>query len=157
MPALTISKETLAAVEAHARATYPDECCGIIAERDSREEVVRVTNIQDELHAKDPVQFPRTARMAYNMGSEAFPVLIAAGRGELRLLAFYHSHPDHDAYFSAEDKKQALGGEEEPGYADAAQIVVSMRAGVVGAAKAFAWDAAARDFVEIPLVLESRF
>jgi proteasome lid subunit RPN8/RPN11 len=157
VPALTISKETLAAVEAHARATYPDECCGIITERDGREEVVRATNIQDELHAKDPVQFPRTARTAYNMGSECAPVLIAAGRGELRLLAFYHSHPDHDAYFSAEDKKQALGGWEEPGYADAAQIVLSVRAGVVGAAKAFAWDASARDFAEIPLVVESRF
>ena len=156
-PALTISKETLAAVEAHARATYPDECCGMITECGGREEVVQVTNIQDELHAKDPVQFPRTGRMAYNMGSECAAVLIAAGRGELRLLAFYHSHPDHDAYFSAEDQTQALGGGEEPSYADAAHIVLAVRAGVVGAAKAFAWDAAARDFVEIPLVVASRF
>lgn len=156
MAALTISKETLAAVEAHARATYPDECCGMITERDGGEEVVRATNIQDELHAKDPVQFPRTGRMAYSMGGEAVPVLIAAERGELRLLAFYHSHPDHDAYFSAEDKTQALGGGEEPSYA-AAHIVLSVCAGVVGAAKAFAWDAAARGFVEIPLVVASRF
>jgi proteasome lid subunit RPN8/RPN11 len=154
--ALTISKGTIAAVEAHARATYPDECCGMITERDGREEVVRATNIQDELHAKDPVQFPRTGRIAYTMGGEAVPALIAAERGELRLLAFYHSHPDNDAYFSAEDKTQALGGGEEPSYA-AAHIVLSVRGGAVRAAKAFAWDAAARDFVEIPLVVASRF
>ncbi|MGD0946196.1 MAG: 2-dehydropantoate 2-reductase [Candidatus Binatia bacterium] len=156
-PALTINKETLAAMETHARATYPDECCGMITECGGREKVVPVTNIQDELHAKDPVQFPRTARMAYNMGPEAAPILIAAGRGELRLLAFYHSHPDHDAYFSAEDRTQALGDGEEPSYADVAHIVLAVRASVVGAAKAFAWDAAACGFVEIPLVVASRF
>jgi len=155
VPALTISKEALAVMEAHARATYPDECCGMITERGGRQGVVQVTNIQDKLHAKDPVQFPRAGRMAYNMGSECVPVLIAAGRGELRLLAFYHSHPDHDAYFSAEDKTQALGGGEEPSYADAAHIVLAVRAGVVGAAKAFAWDAAVSDFMEIPLVVAS--
>jgi proteasome lid subunit RPN8/RPN11 len=153
MTAFTISRETLAEMEAHACATYPDECCGMIAECGGRQEVVQVTNIQDELHTEYPAQFPRTARIAYNMGSEAAPVLIAAGRGELRLLAFYHSHPDHDAYFSAEDKTQALGGVEEPSYADVAHIVLAVRAGVAGAARAFAWDAAARDFVEIPLVV----
>jgi len=141
-------------MEAHAREVYPDECCGVITERDGREQVVRATNIQDDLHAKDPVQFPRTGRMAYVMGSEAVPVLIAAERGELRLLAFYHSHPDHDAYFSAEDKTQALGGGEEPSYA-APHIVLSVHADAVRAAKAFQWDAAARDFVEIPLAVAS--
>jgi proteasome lid subunit RPN8/RPN11 len=157
VPALTINEVTLAAMEAHALATYPDECCGMITECGGRQEVVQVANIQDELHARDPVQFPRTGRMAYNMGSECVPVLIAAGRGELRLLAFYHSHPDHDAYFSAEDKTQALGGGEEPSYGDAAHIVLAVRAGTVGAAKAFAWDAAARDFVEISLVVAPPF
>jgi proteasome lid subunit RPN8/RPN11 len=152
---LKIGEKTLAAMEAHAREVYPDECCGMITECGGREEVVRVTNTQDELHAKDPVQFPRTGRMAYNMGSECVPVLVAAGRGELRLLAFYHSHPDHDAYFSAEDKTQALGGGEEPSYADVVHIVLAVRVGVMGVAKAFAWDAAARDFVEIPLEVAS--
>jgi proteasome lid subunit RPN8/RPN11 len=154
--ALTISGETLAAMEAHACATYPNECCGIIAERGGCEEVVRVTNVQDELHAKDPVQFPRTGRMAYSMGGECAPVLIAAGHGELGLLAFYHSHPDHDAYFSAEDRTQALGGGEEPSYA-APHVVLAVHAGAVRAAKAFAWDDRVRDFVEIPLVAASSF
>lgn len=152
---LIVSAATLVAVEAHASATYPDECCGIIVERGGHEEVVRVTNIQNELHAQDPAQFPRSARIAYTMGAEAAPILIAAERKELRLRAFYHSHPDHDAYFSEEDRKQALGGWDEPNYPDAAQIVVSVREGVVRQAKAFAWDAAAAAFREIPLAVQS--
>ncbi|HEX7408383.1 MAG TPA: Mov34/MPN/PAD-1 family protein [Candidatus Binatia bacterium] len=151
--ALVIRKATVEALQTHACATYPDECCGMIVDRGGGEEVVQVTNLQNELHAKDPVQFPRTARIAYTMGAEAAPILIAAERGELRLRAFYHSHPEHDAYFSAEDHKQALGGWDEPSYPDAAQIVMSVRNREIPAIKAFAWDASARDFVEIPLTV----
>ena len=155
MAALTISKATLAAMEVHARAAYPDECCGVIAERSGREEVVQVTNIQNQLHVEDPAQFPRDARTAYSMdGKELLRILTELDRGKLRLLAFYHSHPDHDAYFSAEDKTQALGGGEEPSY-PAPHVVLSVHADAVRAAKAFQWDAAARDFVEIPLVVAS--
>lgn len=151
---LAITKASLDALHAHACGTYPDECCGMIVERAGHEEVVRVTNVQNELHAKDPEQFPRTAQIAYTMGREAAPILIAAERGELTLRAFYHSHPEHDAYFSAEDRKQALGGWDEPNYPQAAQIVVSVRAGLIVATKAFAWDADARDFPEVPLQVE---
>ncbi len=146
-----LSRSSLAALHAHACETYPDECCGMIIERNGREEVVRVTNMQNELHAKDPEQYPRTAAIAYTMGREAAPILIGAERGEVVLRAFYHSHPDHDAYFSAEDRKQAMGGWDEPNYPQAAQIVVSVRAREVRATAAFAWDEAKRDFVEVAL------
>ena len=149
-----ISEASLRALQAHACATYPDECCGMIIERQGREEVVRVTNIQNEMHAKDPEQFPRTAAIAYTMGREAFPILDAVERGQLTLRAFYHSHPEHDAYFSAEDRTQAMGGWDEPNYPQAAQIVISVRGGEVRATKTFIWDAAQRDYVETSLVVE---
>jgi proteasome lid subunit RPN8/RPN11 len=148
---VSVTKASLEALHAHACETYPDECCGMIIARDGREEVVRVTNIQNELHAKDPEQYPRTAAIAYTMGVESAPILIAAERGELTLRAFYHSHPEHDAYFSAEDKKQAMGGWDEPSYPQAAQLVLSVRAREVRATKAFAWDENARDFIEVTL------
>ena len=148
---VVITRASLEAIEAQARAAYPEECCGMIVERDGHEEVVRVTNLQNELHAQDPVQFPRTAATAYTMGREAAPVLLAVERGALRLLAIYHSHPDHDAYFSAEDRTQAMGGWDEPNYPQAGQIVLSVRERAVRASKAFVWDATARDFVEVPL------
>lgn len=149
---LCITKASLDAIKAHALETYPNECCGIIVDRNGRQEVVRVTNLQDELHAKDPAQFPRTAKTAYTMGAEAAPVLLAAERGELRLHAFYHSHPEHDAYFSEEDRKQAFGGWDEPNYPDAGQIVISVYGREVKDLAAFVWDAPARDFVGVDLV-----
>jgi proteasome lid subunit RPN8/RPN11 len=149
-----ISHASLAAMHAHARESYPDECCGLVVEREGREDVVRVSNVQDELHARDPAQFPRTARTAYTMGREAITVLDAADRGELLLKAFYHSHPDHDAYFSAEDRTQALAGWPEPIYPQARQIVISVREAAVVATKLFAWDAGAEDYVEVELRVE---
>jgi len=140
-------------IKAHAVEAYPNECCGMIIERDGREQVVRVSNLQDELHAKDPVQFPRTAKTAYTMGPEAAPVLLAAERGDLRLRAFYHSHPEHDAYFSEEDRKQAFGGWDEPNYPDAWQIVISVYDRSVRSAAVFRWSGEARDFVKSELVV----
>jgi len=144
----TLSQSSLAAMHAHACEAYPDECCGMIVERDGRDEIVRVTNIQNELHATDPEQFPRTAAIAYTMGPEAAPILMRSERGELRLLAIYHSHPDHEAYFSAEDRQQAFGGWDEPNYPQAAQIVMSVRDRNVRATKVFMWDPAAHDYLE---------
>jgi proteasome lid subunit RPN8/RPN11 len=146
-----LSQTSLAAIHAHACEAYPDECCGMLIARAGHEEVVRVTNIQNELHAQDPEQFPRTAVIAYTMGPEAAPFLVRSERGELRLLAIYHSHPDHDAYFSEEDRKQAFGGWDEPNYPQAAQIVLSVRNREVCATKVFVWNAAARDYVDAEL------
>jgi adenylyltransferase/sulfurtransferase len=144
----TLNGSSLAAMHAHAREAYPDECCGMIIERDRRVEIVRESNIQNELHAQDPDQFPRTAATGYTMGPEAAPILIGSERGELRLLAIYHSHPEREAYFSQEDRRQALGALDEPVYPQAGYIVMSVRNREVRATKLFVWDAAARDYVE---------
>ena len=135
---------------ADARAAFPHEACGFIVERGGRTEVVRVTNVQNDKHAENPEAFPRTAEIAYSMGPEAVPILIGHDRGELVIRAIYHSHPQHAAYFSAEDKKQATVWD-EPSYPDATQIVVSVIDGEVRDVKAFRWQEAARDFLEVPL------
>jgi len=137
-------------LHAHARATFPEECCGIVIERDGQLAVVRVTNVQNQKHAEHPEQFPRTAEIAYTMGPEAAPVLVDHDRGRLTIRAIYHSHPQHAAYFSTEDKKQATVWD-EPSYPDAAQIVISVIDGQVRDTKAFRWDDATRDFLEVPL------
>lgn len=149
--ALALSERSLEAMGAHAREAYPEECCGLIVERGGCEEAVRASNTQNELHREDPARFPRTAAVAYTMGPEAAPFLIGSERGELRLLAIYHSHPDREAYFSAEDRRQACGARGEPIYPQAAQIVVSVRNGEVRTVKAFRWDSRARDYLEEPI------
>ncbi|MFN8641509.1 MAG: Mov34/MPN/PAD-1 family protein [Candidatus Binatia bacterium] len=149
MPAL-LTPPIRDAIAADARARFPDEACGFVVERDGALEVVRVTNVQNQKHAEDPAQFPRTAATAYTMGAEAVPVLVGHERGTLTIRAIYHSHPQHAAYFSAEDKLQATVWD-EPSYPDATQVVVSVIDGAVRDLKAFRWNAAARDFLEVAL------
>ena len=73
----------------------------------------------------------------------------ADSRG-LRVKAFYHSHPDHDAYFSEEDRAFATPFG-EPTYPDTAQVVVSVRKGIVGKVGVYLWNPAAEDFMEIEI------
>ena len=66
------------------------------------------------------------------------------------LKAFYHSHPNHDAYFSAEDKAFAspFG---EPTFPGTAQIVVAIYDRAVKEMCAFAWSDQERDFIKVTL------
>ena len=148
-----LPRRLLDEIETHAVESFPHECCGFVVRRDGTISVVRVTNVQNEMHAKDPENFPRTAEIAYTMGDEAAPVMIDHERGRLRIEAIYHSHPQHDAYFSATDRKQATVWD-EPSFPDAAQIVVSVYDRVVKAVKAFGWDPGKRDFVDVEMAID---
>ena len=64
--------------------------------------------------------------------------------------AFYHSHPNHDAYFSEKDKADATAWD-EPMYPDAAYVVVSIYDEEIRTARAYAWSDVAGDFVEVPM------
>jgi len=137
-----VDDETLEAMKVHARETYPDECCGwLVGLPGGDTRVVRMRNYQDQAHADDPERFPRTARTAYYPHPTdllaATELVDSPGHC---LLAMYHSHPDHDAYFSEEDLAQATPFG-EPTYPEALQIVVSVYDGEVRDVKAFAWSA----------------
>ncbi len=149
---LKLSPSAVSRIHEHAVAEYPSECCGLIVEEAGGvQRVLRLSNVQDRMHAEDPERFPRTARTAYYPDSrELIEALRQAQRPGARLLAFYHSHPDHDAYFSDEDVAQAtpLG---EPSYPEAAQIVVSVYDGSVRDTRAYAWSDSEAAYVEIEL------
>jgi proteasome lid subunit RPN8/RPN11 len=150
MVPVQITRATYAAITDHAIETFPSECCGFIVERQGREKVVRVTNIQDELHARDPKTHPRTSAIAYSMGNEVVDVLRDQDSGEIVIRSVYHSHPQHDAYFSEEDLRNATPFG-DPTFPDAAQIVISVYDRSCRDAKAFRWDAAMKQYVEAPL------
>ena len=63
--AAKLTKHALAEMRAHAVETYPDECCGVVVEVAGRITVMRLRNVQDEMHARDPERYPRPARIAY--------------------------------------------------------------------------------------------
>ena len=86
----------------HARATYPNECCGaMLGSVDAREKVVKVA-----LRLENASQGPQRSR--YELRPE--DLLYAdreARRLAMDLVGIYHSHPDCGAYFSETDLKNS--------------------------------------------------
>ena len=117
-------------------------------------------NVQNALHAADPAANPRDARTAYQFdAAELLEVTRQGDASGWRIVLFYHSHPQHGAYFSDTDKSRALfGGEVElgPAFPGVAYLVISVYDRVVRDRKTFAWDEAAEDFVETPFGAPAR-
>jgi [CysO sulfur-carrier protein]-S-L-cysteine hydrolase len=129
---------------------YPAECCGVVLSTRGGD-ALRVRpcrNAQDEFHARDPDQFPRTSRAAYFMEPSELLALHKEAREageEIRLI--YHSHVDAPAVFSEEDTRMALD-RGEPLYPGVRYLVLSVVSGSVREAQVFAWEAGVRRFVK---------
>lgn len=150
---LTLTQADLDAIFQQALQEYPGECCGILtAGSDGGQSTVhRCKNIQDELHAKDPEQYPRDSRIAYFIDpKELFRIVTGAEKSGGSVSGFYHSHVDCDAYFSDEDKERAMAWD-EPAYPDAVYLVVSVYGDEPRGYKAFGWDEGASDFLEVEI------
>lgn len=147
---IRIPHSAYADMSAHAANVYPYECCGYITgTADTATWTVhRCRNIQNDLHARDPRQYPRDARTAYVFSQEDMTALF---HGEFeppdaRVIGFYHSHPDHSAYFSEKDRLDALTDwlDPEPGY-----LVLSVLKGRVEDLKWFQWGPDRETFEEL--------
>ncbi len=137
---LPITAPAVAAMQAHAQACYPAECCGLLFGRAAGERFVAMENVADRLHALDPAEFPRTSRDAFAMNEAkvARHVREAESAGE-RWLAIVHSHIDCGAYFSAEDLRVAAP-DGVPIYPQLDQIVIDCRPWGIEEARAFRWN-----------------
>ena len=148
---LTLTEEAWAEISRHAVEAFPEECCGVILDRGGSDEVRRLRNLQDQLHALDPESYPRDATIAYAMDPRELEAVVhEAEASGAKIKAFYHSHPGHEAYFSEEDKTFATPFG-EPTYPESAQIVISIYHRAVKRICAYAWTEKEKDFVEIPL------
>jgi [CysO sulfur-carrier protein]-S-L-cysteine hydrolase len=152
MGTVVVSRRDFEIMVAQAEREFPFECCGFII-GDASDEVRPIRNIQNEKHAADPAMFQRDARTAYLMDpKEQLAVLQEIDRRKLKLKAVYHSHPDHEAYFSATDRARACSFDPaEPDYPETAYIVMSVRGGKYADAAAFIWDVERKDFVKAEL------
>ncbi|UCD35428.1 MAG: M67 family metallopeptidase [Nitrospiraceae bacterium] len=137
---MKITRETLDQIHSHALQEYPLECCGIVTGTAAGQTVHRCRNIQNRLHGEDPGRHPRGAQIAYAIDRQEFDGIISSARekGE-EVIALYHSHPDHGAYFSEEDHaaQTVFGDPEFPG---ALQVIVSVMGGTVSDTKCYLWD-----------------
>jgi adenylyltransferase/sulfurtransferase len=152
-PHPVVSADALAALYAHARRDYPNECCGIVyGPKDATDanRAVACVNIQNALHAEDPVMHVRDARTAYNLGAGDLLKMGKSLRGPEPARIIYHSHVDIDGdgcYFSATDQAAAqMDG--EPSY-PVEYVVIDVRADSVRGAAQFCWDEGSRQYVEI--------
>jgi proteasome lid subunit RPN8/RPN11 len=145
-----VTPEALAEMYAHAGREYPNECCGLVSGprgEDSADKVRPCRNIQNDLHAEDPVANPRDATTAYNLGPSDLFALQKSLRGEAPVKIVYHSHVNVGAYFSATDQAAAKMGD-EPTY-PVEYVVIDAQKDGPRAAVQFAWDEVQRTYVEV--------
>jgi glutamate-1-semialdehyde 2,1-aminomutase len=142
---MLITAAELAAIKRQAVAEYPNECCGVVLVRGGERRHMPCRNVQDQMHARDPMTFPRTARNAYYMDPlDALRLNRLVDEG-FAFAVIYHSHPNAGAYFSKTDRAQALI-KGEPAYPGAVYLVVSVVGREVRALAAYRWNAERRVF-----------
>jgi proteasome lid subunit RPN8/RPN11 len=101
---LSLSAEQATNICQHARAEYPHECCGALLGRelggDVRwvEEVIPIVNEQKDNRER---RFLITPAQMMQLEREA-------KQKSLKVLGFYHSHPDHPTRPSEFDRENAL-------------------------------------------------
>ncbi len=95
---LVLDPELITSLNAHAEEAYPRECCGLLlGTRDGNTR--QVVGLQRARNTSPVTVFDRyQLHPADRLAAEER----ARGAG-LELVGFYHSHPEHDAYFSATD------------------------------------------------------
>jgi proteasome lid subunit RPN8/RPN11 len=99
---IRIESEPWTAMVAHARATYPNECCGaMLGSIEGDEKTVRAAAALDNAFAGEQARY-------YQLRSEDLLAADKAARERgMSLIGIYHSHPDCGAYFSETDLKNS--------------------------------------------------
>jgi proteasome lid subunit RPN8/RPN11 len=95
---IRIESEPWAEMVAHARETYPNECCGaMLGSTDGEQKAVRIA-----IRLRNAFEGAQAAR--YELRPEDLLAADKAARErKMDLVGIYHSHPDCDAYFSKTD------------------------------------------------------
>ena len=150
---MDLTQQHLKEIFAHAEEGYPDEVCGIVigkAGDPTTYVVYRCANLANQYHQEDPTRFPRNARTAYVMDPrDLLRIQREADSQGLDFMIIYHSHTDHEAYFSKTDRELALFNG-EPLWPQARYMVVSVKKRKISYFKVFIWDSLMKDFREEP-------
>ena len=142
MNAVRLTPSLRAAIAQHARATYPDECCGFLIglpEPATPEGPRTITAVRPAANDYAGERRRRFEIRPEELRDEERRV----GDAGLAVLGFYHSHPDHPARPSEFDRDHAW-----PWYA---YLVASVTREAVPAIGAFELDPDTQEFRELPL------
>ncbi len=99
---ITLSDSQLDTIKAHGVETFPHECCGVIlgeivGGKKVVQELRRLENVHDEGHERRYLVSP----------DEMFQLLREERTTKVKVLGFYHSHPNHPAIPSGYDRDWA--------------------------------------------------
>ncbi len=125
---LRIKARPWAAMVEHARATYPNECVGVMLGK--QEDGIKTVTMALPMENVNPG--PKFERYTLD-AKDLLAADAAARRHGLTLIGIYHSHPDCGAYFSQTDLKNSC-----PWYSF---VVLSMRKGRLHDARSWLPDA----------------
>ena len=135
-----LSADQLAQIEDHAKATYPDECCGVLIGTPG--ERIVVASVQPASNRSADGKRDR-----YEIDPEEILHLAHAGeKEEHEVVGFYHSHPDHPPAPSPTDVARAW-----PAYA---YLIIAVDAGERAETRAWVYDEDSKRFREQPIVVE---
>jgi proteasome lid subunit RPN8/RPN11 len=140
-----IASSLVSEMAAHARATYPDECCGfLIASPDPLDPGSPRTIVAVEAAANE---FEGERRRRFLVRPDELRAAEGRLEGTDRSVAgFYHSHPDHPGRPSQFDQEHAW-----PWYT---YVVLGLDRNEVRESRAFELDSEAREFHEVPMTVE---
>jgi proteasome lid subunit RPN8/RPN11 len=143
MTAIAVGAPLLQQIYAHARAAFPDECCGYLrGPAGTVDAVVARRNAQaDGAH---PIAPDRGADTGFVIAGAELFAFARSFDGDHPARVVYHSHTNGRAYFSEVDRANARG----PAY-PVQQLVVGVTAEGVTECAQFAWSDAAGDHVEV--------
>src|SRR3990167_6602967 len=149
---LKIDPKLLDEIYAECKRVYPEEACGIVVGEVGSHlvatQVIACRNLQNELHQSDPKRYPRDAKTAYVIDPKEIERIVqeARDKGEA-IVSMFHSHPEHDVYFSKEDRDMAAPWG-EPLFPHMSYIVISVVGGEVKGESEFYWDLDSKEYVE---------
>ena len=99
---ITLSDSQLEAIRAHGIETFPHECCGVIlgevvGDKKVTTQLRKLSNVHEDGHERRYLVSP----------DEMFQLLREERKTGVKVLGFYHSHPNHPAIPSGYDRDWA--------------------------------------------------
>lgn len=144
MRAIHLPVSVLEAMAAHARESYPEECCGLLIALPDPEDASAPRSILAVESASN--EFPGERKRRFLVSPEELRTaerrLDRTGRA---VVGFYHSHPDHPGRPSRFDQENAW-----PWYT---YVVLGVDSTAVRESRAFELDPDLQEFREVPVTV----
>ena len=119
---MRIATSALDAIRVHGEEGFPYEVCGLLVGHPDQKLITEVRRLQNVEKAQPEIRYQVDSR-------EDMQVRKELRKTDLEVVGYYHSHPNHGAYFSKTDTEQA--------WESYLYVVLSVREGKSDDLKAF--------------------